>query len=116
MFWLPFPSEDGAIAVGGRSVKRCPTGTLKAKVFGATVPFILAGVALLLTFGPLQADGPNGGKDSITREKEKDRTVYTIGPGDDAKAREESDRTWEMLKGVVVDTRGPSGKRPDNNR
>jgi hypothetical protein len=49
-------------------------------------------------------------------QRDKDKTVYTIGarPGD--ARRDDADRAWNMLNNVVIDARGAHGKRPDNNR
>jgi hypothetical protein len=53
---------------------------------------------------------------SITLERDKDKTVYTIGPGDKEQIRQDTDKAWDMLNNVVIESRGSLGKRPHNNR
>jgi len=55
-------------------------------------------------------------KSPIMLEKDKERTVYSIGPGDRETIKEDTGNAWGMLKGVLIDSRGSSGKRPDHNR
>ena len=55
-------------------------------------------------------------KSPIMLEKDKERTVYSIGPGDRETIKEDTDNAWGMLRGVLIDSRGSSGKRPDHNR
>jgi hypothetical protein len=50
-----------------------------------------------------------------TLEKEKDRTVYIVGLGDRGQIKEDTDKALDMLRGVVIDSRGCSGKGSDNN-
>jgi hypothetical protein len=53
---------------------------------------------------------------SITLERDKDKTVYTIGPGDREQIKQDADKAWDMLNNVVIESRGSRGKGPDNNR
>jgi hypothetical protein len=85
----------------------------KANVLICVVVCIALGLILLLPSA--NADELNR-NDPITIEKEKDRTVYSIGPGDRETIKEDTDNAWDMLKGVLIDTRGTSGKGPDHNR
>jgi hypothetical protein len=55
-------------------------------------------------------------RNSITIERDKDRTVYTIGSSEGDQTKEDTENAWEMLKGVIIDARGALGKGPDNNR
>jgi hypothetical protein len=72
-------------------------------------------VGLLLPLPRAHADDPNR-KSPITLERDKDRTVYSIGPSDKEATGEDTEKAWDMLKGVLIDTRGSSGKGPDHNR
>lgn len=54
-------------------------------------------------------------EESLDIKKEKDRTVYTIGSSPEQKD-EDKDKAWEMLKNILIDTRGEDGKGPDTRR
>ena len=85
----------------------------KAYVLVCVIACIALG--LLLPFTRASAD-ESSRNDPIKLEKDKDRTVYSIGPGDRETIKEDTDNAWDMLKGVLIDTRGTSGKGPDHNR
>ena len=74
---------------------------------------ILASVCLCFQSSLLVYGSENS---SITLEKSKDKTVYAIGPNEKDESKEDTDKAWEMLKGVIIDSRGSRGKGSDNNR
>jgi len=80
---------------------------------GITAFVILASVCLCFPL-PLWAHDPE--KSAITLEKDVDKTVYTIGPNERDTTKEDKDKAWEMLQGVVIDSRGSRGKGSDHNR
>ena len=68
------------------------------------------------TYGAGAGSQPPAQPPVLDVQRDKDKTVYTIGarPGD--ARRDDADRAWNMLNNVVIDARGAHGKRPDNNR
>jgi hypothetical protein len=54
---------------------------------------------------------------TITLQKDKEKTVYSIGPSDESTVNEDTEKAWDMLRGAVIDARGSfGGKGSDNNR
>jgi hypothetical protein len=53
---------------------------------------------------------------TISVEQDKDKTTYVIRGSDKDTQKEETDKVWDMLHHVIVDTRGRHGTGPDNNR
>ena len=49
-------------------------------------------------------------------QRDKEKTVYTIGARPRDTGKDDTDRAWDMLNNMVIDARGAHGKRPDNNR
>ena len=49
-------------------------------------------------------------------QRDKEKTVYSIGSSDRDSGKEDADRAWQMLNNMMIDTRGAHGKGPDNNR
>jgi len=49
-------------------------------------------------------------------QRDKEKTVYTIGARPKDAGKDDADKAWDMLDNVTTDTRGAHGKRPDNNR
>jgi len=49
-------------------------------------------------------------------QRDKDKTVYTIGARHGDIRRDDTDKAWDMLNNVVIDARGAHGKGPNNNR
>jgi hypothetical protein len=56
------------------------------------------------------------GNSAISVERDKEKTTYIIRGCDKERQKEETDRVWDMLHHVIVDTRGRHGTGPDNNR
>lgn len=91
-------------------------GIRKGKIFRIFSVVVCVFPSLLFPLYHVHCEEHNP-NNAITLEKDKDRTVYSIGPGDRGAIREDTERSWEMLRGVVIDTRGSSGgKGSDNNR
>lgn len=71
-----------------------------------TLIVIIAGVLLLLTSS---SPRPLLAQTQISLERDKEKTVYTIGSNNQVRQEEaaERDKTWDMLKnmGVVLDQR-----------
>lgn len=64
---------------------------------------------------------PARGEEAIKVEREKDKTVYTIGSEKDKDGLSDRERSWEMLNNMNVITRegytrDQHGKGPDHNR
>lgn len=49
-------------------------------------------------------------------QRDKEKTVYSIGTSDRDSRKDDSDRAWQMLNNMMIDNRGTRGKGPDNNR
>jgi hypothetical protein len=67
------------------------------------------------TFGA-GPDGQPPPQSALDVQRDKDKTVYTIGARPRDKRRDDADRAWDMLNNVIIDTRGSHGKGSDNNR
>lgn len=64
---------------------------------------------------------PALGEDSIRVERDKDKTVYTIGSNEGKNEVSDRDRSWQMLNNMSIihersDKREHDGKGQDNNR
>jgi len=68
------------------------------------------------TYGAGPGSQPPAQPSVLDVQRDKEKTVYTIGarPGDTR--RDDTDRAWDMLNNVVIDARGAHGKGPNNNR
>jgi hypothetical protein len=77
------------------------------------VLLLLVGFFGLSGLAPLYGAETNG---PITVEREKEKTVYSIGSTDKNSTRDDADKAWEMFNNVIIDTRGSHGKGPNNNR
>ena len=80
---------------------------------GLLVMIIAASGVLCPSGRSLGAEETNS---TISVEQDKDKTTYIIRSSDKDTQKEEADKAWEMLHHVIVDTRGPHGTGPDNNR
>lgn len=78
----------------------------------STCAFLSAALCLLTWTTVIAKDG----KDTISVERDKDKTSYVIRGSDDNTEKEDKDRAWEMLDRVIIDTRGRHGEGPDNHR
>ena len=52
----------------------------------------------------------------IDVQRDKDKTVYSIGARPKDEGKDDADKAWNMLDNAIIDARGAHGKRPDNNR
>ena len=52
----------------------------------------------------------------IDVQRDKDKTVYSIGARRKDEGKDDADKAWNMLDNATIDARGAHGKRPDNNR
>jgi hypothetical protein len=68
------------------------------------------------TYGAEADSQPLAQPPALGVQRDKDKTVYTIGARSRGTRRDETDRAWDMLNNVVIDARGAHGKGPDNNR
>ena len=64
---------------------------------------------------------PAYSEEGIKVEREKDKTVYTVGSGDNKNELTDRERSWEMLTNMSViheqeHKREHNGKGSDNNR
>ncbi len=60
---------------------------------------------------------PAGQPAVLDVQKDKDKTVYTIGARPANTGKDDTDRAWGMLNNMVIDNgRGAHGKGPNNNR
>jgi hypothetical protein len=89
--------------------------TPEKKALGAIFTLVLLCVCCVFFLSSPHGYGPE--PDSMTTlEKEKDRTVYIVGLGDREQIKEDTDKALDIHRGVVIDSRGCSGKGSDNNR
>ena len=65
-----------------------------------------------------ETGGPAPASPTMEVQRDKDKTVYSIGGSARNKGKSDTDRSWEMLNNgnMLIDGRGAHGKRPDNNR
>jgi hypothetical protein len=68
------------------------------------------------TYGAETGSQPPAQPPVLGVQRDKDKTVYTIGARPWDTRRDDTDRAWDMLNNVVIDARGAHGKGPNNNR
>jgi hypothetical protein len=68
------------------------------------------------TYGAGAAGQPPQQPPVLDVQRDKDKTVYTIGARPADTRRDDKDRSWDMLNNMVIDARGTHGKGPNNNR
>ena len=80
---------------------------------GLLVTIVAASGVLCSAGRSLAAEETNS---TISVEQDRDKTTYVIRGRDKDTQKEETDKAWDMLHHVTVDTRGRHGTGPDNNR
>ena len=80
--------------------------------------WLLAGALLtaVFCFLPRTTIGAEDAKEVISVERDKDKTSYVIRSNNDGDVEDQTDKAWEMLDNVYIDTRGRDGEGADNHR
>ncbi len=68
------------------------------------------------TYGAGPSSQPPAEPPALDVQRDKEKTVYTIGTRPRDTRRDDTDRSWDMLNNMAIDARGTHGKGPNNNR